>query len=238
MDFIRFTGEWFVYYVLLNLGIIVLVILTGGVFQAIGVHAGSFVGDWLAPCSAAAAVVVAAWLVEAKQSVIENMAPVLTRVFTPLFTAVILAFVVAVFWTGTGIDVDRDVLIIFDVLIAVVLGLLLYSISAREPLRPPGVFDKLQFGLAVSALFIDILVLTAITGRIEEWGTTPNKMTALGHNVILATNLGWTAWLLIEFIRGHLPFSRIERWQTRYIGVYALWAWTVVLVFPPVFDFM
>ena len=27
----------------------------------------------------------AAWLVEAKQSVIENMAPVLTRLFTPLF---------------------------------------------------------------------------------------------------------------------------------------------------------
>jgi hypothetical protein len=33
----------------------------------------------------AGAVLVAAWLVEAKQSVIENMAPVLTRLFPPLF---------------------------------------------------------------------------------------------------------------------------------------------------------
>jgi len=63
-------------------------------------------------------------------------------------------------------------------------------------------------------------------------------MAALGENVILATNLAWTAWLLVEFIRNHSPFTRLEQWQTRYIGVYALWAWTVVLVFPPVFNFM
>jgi len=41
------------------------------------------------------AVIVSAWLVEAKQGVIENMAPVLTRVFTPLFAATLLAFLVA-----------------------------------------------------------------------------------------------------------------------------------------------
>jgi hypothetical protein len=238
MDFIRFTGEFFVYSILLTIGIVILMIITEGVFHAIDIQASGFVGGWLMPCAGAASVVVAAWLVEAKQSVVENMAPVLTRVFTPLFTAVMLAFVVAIFWTGTGIDVDRDVLIIFDVLLALVLGLLLYSISARDPLRPPGIFDKLQIALAISALFIDVLVLTAITGRIEEWGTTPNKMAALGENVILATNLAWTAWLLAEFIRGRSPFARLEQWQTRYVGVYALWAWTVVLVFPPLFGFM
>jgi hypothetical protein len=43
--------------------------------------------QWLLPCGAVGAVLVAAWLVEAKQSVIENMAPVLGRLFTPLFTA-------------------------------------------------------------------------------------------------------------------------------------------------------
>jgi hypothetical protein len=34
-----------------------------------------------------------------------------------------------------------------------------------------------------------------------------------------------------------MPFARLERWQTRYMIVYAAWAWTVVLVFPFVFDF-
>ena len=51
---------------------------------------------------ATGAVLVAAWLVEGKQSVIENMAPVLTRLYTPLFTAVLLVFVLAMIWTGTN----------------------------------------------------------------------------------------------------------------------------------------
>ena len=42
------------------------------------------------------------WLVEAKQSVIENMAPVLTRLFTPLFTVVLVTFLGTMLWTGAG----------------------------------------------------------------------------------------------------------------------------------------
>ena len=91
--------------------------------------------------------------------------------------------------------------------------------------------------LAVSALLIDVLVLVAITDRITEWGTTPNKAAAFGENVILLANLAWTAVLLTGFIRRRRPFQQLERWQTRYLVVYALWVWVVVLVFPPLFSF-
>jgi hypothetical protein len=237
MDFIRFTGEWLIYYVLIALGSGMLIAVSDGVFDAIGIDVSDFVDAWLLPCGAMAAVVVAAWLVEAKQSVIENMAPVLTRVFTPLCTAALLAFLWAVLWTGNVIDVERDVLILFDVLLVIVLGLLLYAISARDPTTRPALFDWLQLALAISASLIDVLVLLAITGRISEWGTTPNKAAALGGNVILLTNLAWTAFLLYDFVRHRRPFAHLERWQTRYIAVYAAWAWTVVLAFPPLFSF-
>ncbi|MGB2572498.1 permease prefix domain 1-containing protein [Micromonospora citrea] len=237
MDFIRFTGEWLIYFALLALGGGVLTLFTVGTFEAIGIDAEGFVGQWLLPCGATAAVVVAAWLVEAKQSVIENMAPVLTRVFTPLFAATLLAFLVAFIATNNGIDVERDVLILFDLLLVVVLGLLLYAISARDLTARPGLFDRLQLVLVVSALVIDVLVLLAITGRITEFGFSPNKTAALGENLILLANLGWSAWLFLGFLRGRMPFARLERWQTRYLAVYAVWAWTVVLAFPPVFGF-
>jgi hypothetical protein len=161
MDFIRFTGEWFIYYVLIG----------------------------------------------------------------------------AVVVTSTFIDVERDVLILFNVLLVIVLGLLLYAISARDPSTRPGPFDWLQLALAISATLIDVLVLAAITGRITEYGTTPNKAAALGENVILLTNLAWTAILLLAFVRHRRPFEHLERWQTRYVAVYAVWAWTVILVFPPLFDY-
>ena len=237
MDFIRFSGEWLIYFVLMALGGGVLIGFTIGTFNAIGLDAEEFINSWLLPCGAMAAVIVAAWLVEAKQSVIENMAPVLTRVFTPLFAVTLLAFLVAVIWTNNGIDVQRDVLILFDLLLVVVLGLLLYAISARDPAAEPGLFDSMQFALVLSALIIDVMVLLAITGRITEWGFTPNKTAALGENVILLTNLAWSAWLFLGFLRGRMPFARLEHWQTRYLIVYAVWAWTVVLAFPLVFDF-
>lgn len=237
MDFIRFTGEWFVYYVLIALGGGVLTGFTAGTFTAIGIDSERFISHWLLPCGAAAAVVVAGWLVEAKQSVVENIAPVLTRLFTPLFTAVLLAFLLAVGRTSNGIDVKRDVLILFDLLLVVVLGLLLYSFSARDPLAPPGMFDKLQLALVLSALAIDVLVLLEITGRITDYGSTPNKAAALGENVILLANLAWSAWLLLTFVRRRTRFATLERWQTNYLPVYAAWAWAVVLVFPPLFNY-
>jgi len=238
MDFIRFTGEWLIYYVLIGLGGGILIGVTVNIFLAIDIDIEDFVGYWLLPCGAAAAVVVAAWLVEAKQSVIENMAPVLTRVFTPLFSAALVAFLGAVLVTGNVLDVERDVLILFDALLVVVLGLLLYSISARDPVTRPTLFDRLQLALAISATLIDILVLVAIFDRISEWGTTPNKAAALGINLILLANLAWTAFLLAEFVRHRRPYEQLERWQTRYIAVYAAWAWIVILVFPPVFGFV
>jgi hypothetical protein len=238
MDFIRFTGEWFIYFILMALGGGVLAAFLFNTFRAIGIVPQEFVSQWLLPCGATAAVVVAGWLVEAKQSVVENIAPVLTRLFTPLFTAALLAFLVAVVWTSHGIDVEREALILFDLLLVVVLGLLLYSLSARDPLAPPGLFDKLQLALVVSALAIDVLVLREITGRITDaYGSTPNRAAALGENLILLVNLAWSAWLLLTFIRRRRPFAALERWQTGYLPVYAGWAWIVVLAFPPIFSY-
>src|SRR5206468_5580661 len=69
MDFIRFSGELFIYYVLIALGGGVLTAFVAGIFQAIGTDPQFFIRSWLLPCGAAGAVLVAAWLVEAKQSV-------------------------------------------------------------------------------------------------------------------------------------------------------------------------
>jgi hypothetical protein len=176
--------------------------------------------------------------VEAKQSVIENMAPVLTRLFTPLFAAMLITFLIAVLWTGHGVDIQRNVLIAFDLLLAVVIALLLYSISARDPLASPGPFDTLQVVLVISALLADTVALWAIAARITEFGFTPNRVAALGENVILLVNLAWSAVFYIRFLRGRGSFTRIERWQTSYLPVYAAWAVIVVIVFPPVFGWI
>src|ERR671911_641800 len=238
MDFIRFSGELFIYYVLIALGGGVLTAFMASIFQAIGIDVEPFFESWVLPCGAVGAVVVASWLVEAKQSVIENMAPVLTRLFTPFFAAVLVTFLGTLLWTGRGVDIGRNALIAFDLLLVVVLGLLLYSVSARDPHSPPGAFDVVQVVLVVSALLADAVALWAIAARISEFGFTPNRVAALGENAILLVNLAWSAVLYIRFLRGRGSFTGLEQWQTNYLPVYAVWAAIVVIVFPPVFGYI
>ncbi len=237
MDFIRFSGELFIYYVLIALGGGVLVGFTAMMFQAIGIDIEKFFQSWLLPCGALGGVIVASWLVEAKQSVIENMAPVLTRLFTPLFTAVLLMFLITILVTGRGIDIERNVLIGFDLLLIAVLGLVLYSISARDPRAPAGIFDIVQVVLVMSALVADAVALSAILARITEFGFSPNRVAGLGINLILLVNLAWTAVLCVRFVKGSGAFAAIERWQTNYLPIYAAWAAIVVIVFPVVFNY-
>ena len=214
-----------------------LIALTIGLFSAVGMDASWFVQEWMLPCGAAGAVIIAAWLVDAKQSVIENIAPVLTKVFTPLFTALLLALIVIGFSQGSLVEADRDVLILFDATLIVVLALLLYSMSARDPLAAPGWFDRLQILLLGSALVVDLVVLVAMLTRIGAFGLSANKAASLGLNLILLANLAWAMWLQIRFTLGRSPFATVERWQTAYVPVYAGWAAIVVVAFPPLFAF-
>lgn len=131
------------------------------------------------PPGAAGAVIVAAWLVESKQQVVENMAPVLTMIFTPLFAVMLTVAAVTYTVSGFGGAFDRRLL---------------------------GVFDALL-------------------------------VAALGLNLVLLVNLVAAAWLLIRFLGGRVAHHRLERWQTSYLPVFALWAAAVVVVLPLLFAF-
>ena len=67
---------------------------------------------------------------------------------------------------------------------------------------------------------------------------SPNKVAALGENLLLLVNLAWSAWLYARFLQGRGSFAALERWQTTYLPVYAVWAGLVVAVFPPLFGYV
>jgi hypothetical protein len=237
MDFVRFSGELAIYYVLIALGGGVFTGFTMMMFKAIDINAEWFVFGWMVPCGAAGAVIVGSWLVEAKQSVIENMAPVLTKLFTPLFTLLLLGFLATMAWTGNPMNVKRELLIGFDLLLVLVVGLVLYAASARDPEAPPDLFDALQLLLVVSALLVDTVALAAIAARISEFGLTPNRVAALGENLVLLVNLAGAAWLYGRFLLRRGSFGSLERWLVGYLPVHAGWAAVVVVTFPPIFGY-
>ena len=236
MDFVRFTGEWFIYYVLIALGGGVLMGLTAAILEPTGVDVDR-VAEWVLPSGAAGAVIVAAWLVESKQRVVENMAPVLTMLFTPLFALMLAGAAVVYAVTGLGDAFDRDLVSVFDALLVVVLALVLYGMSARDPSTSPNWMDRIQLVAVVSALVLDVMVLGTMIARIGDLGFTPNRTAALGLNLFLLVNLAGAAWLSARFLMGRTRLHRLERWQTTYLPVLALWAAAVVVLLPPLFSF-
>jgi len=97
--------------------------------------------------------------------------------------------------------------------------------------------DRIQLVAVGSALVLDAMVLGAMIVRIGDLGFTPNRTAVLGLNLVLLVNLAWAAWLSIRFLAGRARFHQLERWQTTYLPVFALWAAAIVVVLPPLFGF-
>ena len=149
----------------------------------------------------------------------------------------LVAAAVAYAVDGLGEAFDRELVGVFDALMVAVLGLVLYGLSAREPSDRPGWMDRIQLVAVVSALALDVLVLGSMVARIGELGLTPNRVAALGLNLLLLVNLAGAAWLSARFLAGRTTIHRLERWQTSYLPVFAAWVAVVVLVLPPAFAF-
>ena len=81
------------------------------------------------------------------------------------------------------------------------------------------------------------MALAAIAARISEFGFTPNRVAALGENVILLVNLAWSAWLYARFLRGRGSFARARALADRLPAGVPIWAALVVVVFPPAFGY-
>ncbi|MGE5552089.1 MAG: permease prefix domain 1-containing protein [Bacteroidota bacterium] len=238
MDFIRFTGEAFIYAVLIGCGVVVLTGFTVMIFSAIKVDLERFVQEYLIVYGVFAVPFIAVYLVEAKKSIVENFAPVLAKIFSPLFFGTMTSFLAVMLIQGKSPFVDRNFLIGFDLMLALVLGLVLYIVSSRDPHETPGVFDYLNLALIVVALIVDGIALSAIVFRLSSYGVSPNKLAALGENIILFINLAGLAAHYLRYLIEREGFARLERWQTRYLGLYLVWTAVVAFLFPVFFGFV
>lgn len=238
MNFIRFSGETFIYGVLVMAGVMVLGGFTMAIFQSIGIDAERFFEQYLIIYGGCAAAMISIYLADAKKSIVENFAPILAKIFSPLFLVTMISFLAVMIATGQSPFMEREFLIAFDFMLAMILGLVLYVISARDVNQPVNLFDYLNLALILTALLIDAVALSAIIFRLQAFGITPNKAAALGENLVLLGNLAGLAWMYMGYFRKRLNFARLEKWQTDYLNVYLVWTAFVAFIFPVMFRFV
>lgn len=237
MNFIRFTGESVIYGSLVMLGLIVLMMFTAAIFESIAIDIEKFIENYFIVYGGCALAMITVYLVETKKSVVENFAPILAKIFSPLFLITMVTFLGVMIITGKSPFVERNFLIGFDLMLVLVLGMVLYIISARNIYDKINVFDYLNIALIIVAIVVDGVALSAILFRLTEYGISPNKLAALGENILLLVNLAGLLWLYIKYFMRKIKFEKIELWQTKYLSVYAIWMAIVVFIFPIVFRF-
>jgi hypothetical protein len=237
LDFLRSTGELFIYTVLILLGGVVLTGFTLGIFRLIGIDIRNFYVSNIAVVGLFAAPIVAAYLTEKKRELVESFAPILSYIFTPLFLITLVIFLITMLALGKSPYTDRDFLLIFNGMLVLVIALTLYNITERKPNAVARVFDVMNSVLILAALAIDGIALSAIIMRLSSYGVSPNRIAVLGENILLLFNLIGLAWQYVRCFSGRARYAVVENWTAMCLPVYFVWFIVIVFLFPVIFAF-
>ncbi len=235
VDFVRAAGELFVVAALVAAGGMVFSALTIGLFEVPfdGVEDVYFRNVGI--MGAAAIPVVALFVWHGVLGGRTRLAPVLARVFAPLFLVMTVAYVVITLAAGKNPFLDRDFLVSFDALLAVVLGIALFSMAERGADSAPGASDRVVAALVAVMLVVDVIALAGVAYRGLSYGWTPHRLTALGDNVVIFGHLAWLARRFTDVLRARATCAALHEPLVRYLPVYVAWAAVVVVGLPLVF---
>ena len=235
--FVRYNGELVILTSLVGLAGMVLSGMTVLLFQSIDLD----IADWYFPnvgiFCAAAVPVGATYLFDAVFNRRTAIAPVLARVFAPLFLVMVVIYLIVTFVEGENPFIDQDSLITFNGLLLLVLGISVFSLVERNGESDVGLIDYVTLALVGVTLLIDAIALSAILFRLVSFGFTPNRVTVLGANVIVLVHLVWICVTYIGLVRRKAGFAAMDRVIANYLPVYAAWAAIVAFLLPVVFGF-
>lgn len=166
-----------------------------------------------------------------------KLAPLVARIFSPLFLVMVTAYLVVVAVQQKSPYTDREFLIAFNGLLLVVLGLSILVIAERRPGARAGFFDYVTIGLVLVTLAIDVIALSAIVFRLHSYGFTPNRITVLGANLIAFVHLVGILANYARLLWRRADAAALETWIARYLPVYTAWSLFVAVALPLLFRF-
>lgn len=232
MDYIRYNGELLIYTTMVLIGGMVLTGLTFALFSLIKLQIENWYMNYVVVYGAIASPIVATLLVHRVVGDRFRLAPLLAKVFTPLFLVTVIVYLVAMAIQQRSPFTDREFLIAFNGLLLVVLGLCVFSISERGTKSSISIFDLMNMSLVSVTLVIDIVALSAILFRLTSYGFTPNRITVLGANILVFCHLAGILYHYLLFARNRITFSQIEKWIAGYLPVYTTWSLFVAVGLP------
>ncbi len=235
IDFIRFNGDLVIFYALIAIAGGLLTAITVGLFDSIGLDIEKFYGENIIITGAAAAPVVAAFLIEKFPVLVSRTAPLIAAIFSPMVLITLIVFLVTILVTGKDPYNDRDFLLVFNIMLLGVMAIIIFSVSETSIIKNQKFNAIILFILSVVTIIIDLIALSAIFYRLGEYGLTPNRLAVLVSNILVLINLVLIMTDLFRINFKRKDFTIVEMTVSKFLPVYLIWIVIVIFAFPAVF---
>lgn len=233
IDFIRFNGEVVIMGGLLGLSLLLFSAITIALFELIGYHIEDIYFEKIAIWALGSIPVLTLYLVHNNRDLTSKISPIIAKLFTPPAFLLLLIFSIMLPQAPETIFDDRDLLLIFNMVLLAVMALILFSFKNEEN----STFQLyLLFGLAAIAIIDNLLALSAIGVRLFEFGISANRLALFGLNLLMLSHLSYFGYRIIGVIRSKEELSSVFYAMGVYLPVYGVWATIVSLLFPLFFS--
>lgn len=232
LAYLRYNGEFIVLYTIMAISGVVLTGITMQLFYMINLDISEFYFTNIVLFGAASLSILATYLIDIKLNIVRSIAPLVAKIFGPLVLITLIVFIGSILITGQNPFIDRDFLLMFNLILVVVLAISVFSIIENSNNR---LTDYINSALIIIALFIDLFALLAIVFRLNSYGLTPNRFAVLGINVIIGVHLSMILFSYYQYFKKKGSIELIHHSITKYLPIYGIWSVIVILLFPLVF---
>lgn len=237
IEFLQFNGDLIVMCAIILLSCMVFTMITFGLFELINIKIEEFYFRYFAIWWIAAVPMIATYLIQNNPQLINKVSPIIAKIFTPLVFINLLVYLTAVIYTGKYPYNDRNLLLVFNVLLIGVMALILFSV-AEAGKNNKGLFNLyILFGLSILTIIINSIALGAISFRIVEYGITPNRIAVLGGNILIFVNLLMVSFQLFNNVRGKATLEKVEISIAQFLPMYSIWTAIIIFILPYLFHF-
>ena len=237
IKFLRYNGDLIIMSGILLLSTFLFSAITMGLFQLIDIQIEKFYTQYILIWLLAAIPIMANYFIQNNAQLINRVSPIIAKIFTPLVCINLFIYVLTMIITKKFPYQDRNLLLLFNVLLIGVMALILFTI-AETASSPKSKFNLVMlFILSILTIIVNGIALYAISFRINEYGISPNRIAVLGSNLLIFINLLKVAYQLYSSIFKNEVVEAIEDSIARYLPIYGIWAGIVAFIIPILFQF-
>jgi hypothetical protein len=237
IEFLKFNGDLIIMCAIILLSCMVFTLITFGLFELINIKIEESYFRYFAIWWIAAIPMIASFLLQNNPQLINKVSPIIAKIFTPLVFINLFIYLTAVIYTGKYPYNDRNLLLVFNVLLIGVMALILFSV-AEAGKNNKGLFTLyILFGLSFLTIIINSIALSAISFRILQYGMTPNRIAVLGGNILIFIHLLMVSFKLFKSVRNKAKLEEVETSIAQFLPIYSIWTAIIVFILPFIFHY-